>query len=103
MEDQLIIKKAGRPKGVVKDPNRLKIKNPNGYKIDVDGVQYNKFIRQGYEVSNDRTKLILPENVVPKVLKVGRPKGIKNKVQKSHIIVYKNMKDVIHVTKRLII
>src|SRR5258708_4408044 len=102
MECRNKINKAGRPKGVVKDPNRLKIKNPNGHKIDVDGVQYNKFIRQGYEVSNDRTELILPKNVVPKVFKVGRPKGIKNKVQKSHIIVNKNEKVVNPDTKRLI-
>src|SRR5258708_2067312 len=102
MECRNIINKAGRPKGVVKDPNRLKIKNPNGHKIDVDGVQYNKFIRQGYEVSNDRTELILPRNVVPKVFKVGRPKGIKNKVQKSHIIVNKYEKVINPDTKRLI-
>src|SRR5258708_6082285 len=102
MECRNKINKAGRPKGVVKDPNRLKIKNPNGHKIDVDGVQYNKFIRQGYEVSNDRTELILPRNVVPKVFKVGRTKGIKNKVKKSYIIVNKYEKVINPDTKRLI-
>src|SRR5437899_4523625 len=76
------VKKVGRPKGTVKDPNRMKIMNPNGRKIDVNGVQYNKYIRQGYEVNTGDTRLILPENVVPKVLKVGRPKGCTNKVKK---------------------
>ena len=76
------IRKVGRPKGSVKDPNRLKIMNPNGRKIDVDGIQYNKYIRQEYNISTDGTKLILPEDVVPKVLKVGRSKGAKNKIQK---------------------
>src|SRR6266581_2206567 len=67
--------KVGRPKGTIKDPNRLKIMNPNGRKIDVDGVQYNKYIRQGYNVNAEGTRLILSEKAVPKVLKVGRPKG----------------------------
>ena len=80
---QLVVK-VGRPKGTVKDPNRLKIINPNGRKIDVDGAQYNKYIRQGYIVSHSNgARLILPENVTPKVLKVGRPKGVKNKIKKE--------------------
>ena len=83
VNDNKIIKVIGRPKGIVKDPNRLKIINPNGRKIDVYGVQYNKYIRQGYNISTDRTRLILPENAVPKILKVGRPKGVKNKVKKE--------------------
>ena len=41
--------KVGGPKGIVKDPNHLKIMNPNGRRIDV-GVQYNKYIRQGYNI-----------------------------------------------------
>src|SRR6266581_3583186 len=77
--------KVGRPKGTIKDPNRLKIMNPNGRKIDVDGVQYNKYIRQGYNVSTDRTRLILSDNVIPKVLKVGRPTGSKKvKIKNIH-------------------
>ena len=47
--------------------------NPNGRRIDVDGIQYNKCIRQGYVINNDGTRLILPENVAPEVLKDGRP------------------------------
>ena len=53
------ISKAGRPKGSVKDPNYLKIMNPNVRKIDVDGIQCNKYIRQGYNISSDGTTLIL--------------------------------------------
>src|SRR6266496_3622756 len=67
--------KVGRPKGSTKDPIRSKIINPNERRIDVDGVGFNKYIRQGY--ISDGSRLILPENVVPKVLKVGRPKGRK--------------------------
>src|SRR6266581_5895668 len=76
MDDRSKYVKVGRPKGTIKDPNRLKIMNPNGRKIDVDGVQYSKYIRQGY--ISDGTRLILPENAVPTVLTVGRPKGCKN-------------------------
>ena len=83
METRSKIVKVGRPKGTLKDPNRLKIMNPNGRKIDVDGVQYNKYIKQGYVT--DGSRLILPENVVPKVFKVGRPRGCKNKVRKVKI------------------
>src|SRR5882757_5874525 len=77
--------KVGRPKSTVKDPNRLKIINPNGRKIDVGGVQYKKYIRQGYDVSADRTRIVLPENVTPKILKPGRPKGCKNKITEIKI------------------
>ena len=85
VNDNKIMKVVGRPKGTVKDPNRLKIINPNGRKIDVDGVQYKKYIRQGYDVSVDKTRIVLPENVTPKILKPGRPKGCKNKVTKVKI------------------
>ena len=37
----------GRPKGR-KDPNRRRVFNPNGRKIDYDGPQYNKLLRNGY-------------------------------------------------------
>ena len=33
---------AGRPKGSTKDPNRRRILNPNGRRIDFEGRQYNK-------------------------------------------------------------
>jgi len=85
VNDNKTMKVIGRPKGTVKDPNRLKIINPNGRKIDVDGVQYKKYIRQGYDVSVDKTRIVLPENVTPKILKPGRPKGCKNKVTKVKI------------------
>jgi len=71
--------KVGRPKGTIKVPGRLKIKNPNGIKIDADSAQYNKNTRKGYNISADGMKLLLPENVVPKILKFGKPKGSKNK------------------------
>ena len=32
----------GRPKGSTKDPNRRRILNPEGRRIDFDGPQYNK-------------------------------------------------------------
>src|SRR6266496_6471212 len=83
MDDRSKQPKVGKTKGTIKDPNRLKIMNPNGRKIDVDGVQYNKYIRQGY--ITDGTRLILPENAVPTVLKVGRPKGCKNKIKLLNI------------------
>jgi len=38
-----IIRKRGRPQGCSKVQGCLKIKNPNEQKIDVDGVQYNKY------------------------------------------------------------
>src|SRR6266581_1217506 len=79
MDDRSKYMKVGRPKGTIKDPNRLKIMNPNGRKIDVDGVQYNKYIRQGY--ITDGIRLTLPENAIPQVSKVGRPKGCKNKIK----------------------
>src|SRR6266496_3553206 len=44
MDDRSKYMIVGRPKGTIKDPNRLKIMNPNGRKIDVDGVQYNRYI-----------------------------------------------------------
>src|SRR6266568_96022 len=84
MDDRSKYMKVGRPKGTIKDPNRLKIMNPNGRKIDVDGVQYNKYIRQGY--ISDGTRLTLPENAVPKVLKVGRPIGCKNKLKVNKLL-----------------
>src|SRR6266581_953313 len=83
MNDRSKYVKVGRPKGTIKDPNCLKIMNPNGRKIDVDGVQYNKYIRQGY-ITNG-TRLILPDNIIPKVSKVGRPKGCKNKIKLLNI------------------
>src|SRR6266568_7010389 len=92
--------KVGKPKGTIKNPNHLKIMNPNGRKIDVDGVQYNKYIRQGY--ITDGTRLTLPENAVPKVVKVGRPKGCKNKVKIDKIINTKFHKVENPDTKRMI-
>src|SRR6266568_5215661 len=100
MNDRSKYMKVGRPKGTIKDPNRLKIMNPNGRKIDVDGVQYNKYIRQGY--ISDGSKLILPDNAVPTVLKVGRPKGCKNKLKLLNIHDTKFQKVENPDTKRMI-
>src|SRR6266496_2460625 len=100
MDDRSKHMKVGRPKGTIKDPNRLKIMNPNGRKIDVDGVQYNKYIRQGY-ITNG-TRLILPDNIIPKVSKVGRPKGCKNKIKTDKIINTKFQKVENPDTKRMI-
>src|SRR6266581_4500141 len=100
MDDRSKYMKVGRPRGTIKDPNRLKIMNPNGQKIDVDGVQYNKYIRQGY--ITDGTRLILPDNIIPKVSKVGRPKGCKNKIKTDKIINTKFQKVENPDTKRMI-
>ena len=100
MDDRSKYVKVGRPKGTIKDPNRLKIMNPNGRKIDVDGVQYNKYLRQGY--ISDGIRLTLPDNVIPKVLKVGRPKSCKNKLKIVKIINTKFHKVENPDTKRMI-
>ena len=31
---------AGRPRGSTKDPNRRKVKNPDGRRIDFEGTQW---------------------------------------------------------------
>src|SRR6266496_3399796 len=100
MDDRSKYMKVGRPKGTIKDPNRLKIMNPNGRKIDVDGVQYNKYLRQGY--ISDGIRLILPENAVPIVSKVGRPKHCKNKIETDKINNTKFQKVENPDTKRMI-
>lgn len=55
----------GRPSGVFKDPNRPRIKNPNGRIIDINGPQYKKLIKNGYLHNEDNTHLILNPNFIP--------------------------------------
>ena len=52
---------AGRPKGS-KDPNRKRILNPNGRRIDFEGRQYNKWIKNGYKLNRDETKLVIDKS-----------------------------------------
>jgi hypothetical protein len=52
----------GRPQGTTKDPNRRKVINPNGRKIDYEGPQYNKLIRIGYKLDEDINRLIKDPN-----------------------------------------
>ena len=52
---------AGRPKGS-KDPNRRRILNPNGRRIDFEGRQYNKWIKNGYKLNRDGTKLVIDKS-----------------------------------------
>src|SRR5437899_3196718 len=35
---------AGRPVGTTKNPNRRRVRNPNGRLIDFEGIQYNKYV-----------------------------------------------------------
>ena len=53
---------AGRPKGLKKDPNRSKIRNPNGRLIDCNGPQYKNLLRNGYKENDEKTQLIICEN-----------------------------------------
>jgi len=85
MVDQLNVRKPGRPKGTKKDPNRLKILNPNGRKIDVGGIQYNRYLKKGYAESEDGTRLKLEEGLsAERIIKRGRPKKIKTAVN-NHV------------------
>ena len=49
----------GRHRGSTKDPNRRRILNPEGRRIDYEGKQYNKWIKNGYKVNRDGTKLVI--------------------------------------------
>src|SRR5277367_714072 len=50
---------AGRPRGSTKDPNRRKVKNPDGRRIDLKGTHYNKGIKSGYKLNRDGIKLVI--------------------------------------------
>ena len=65
----------GRTPGSTKDPNRRRVRNPNGRLIDFEGIQYNKLIKIGYKLNHRGTKLIEHPNLTPVVFKKGgRPK-----------------------------
>ena len=69
---------AGRPRGTTKDPNRRRIVNPNGRRIDFEGRQYNELIKNGYKLDSDGTKLIIDRNFTGNRnvrRPVGRPRG----------------------------
>ena len=79
--------------------SRNKILDPIGREIEVDGVQYNKYIKHGYKVSIDGTSLLsrkmkmLESFIVPeKVEKVEKPKG---KAKTEKIISAKNPEIII--------
>jgi hypothetical protein len=68
----------GRLKGSTKDPNRRKILNPEGRRIDFGGIQYNKWIKNGYKVKRDGTKLVIDRSFTGDrnaTTPVGRPRG----------------------------
>src|SRR5206468_7075244 len=63
----------GRTPGTTKDPNRRRVRNPNGRLIDFGGPQYNKLINNGYKLNRAGTRLIENPNFVA-VERRGRPK-----------------------------
>ena len=68
----------GRLRGSTKDPNRRRILNPEGRRIDLGGPQYNNWIKNGYKVHRDETKLVIDESFTGDrnaTRPVGRPKG----------------------------
>ena len=69
---------AGRPKNTIKDSNRRKVRNPNGRIIDFEGPQYNKLIKSGYILNNDKLvkdpQFTNIENDVKQKQNKGRPK-----------------------------
>src|SRR5437867_2095458 len=65
----------GRTTGSTKDPNRRRVRNPNGRIIDFEGIQYNKLVNNGYKLNSQGTQLIEHPNFTPVVAeKRGRPK-----------------------------
>src|SRR5277367_3531774 len=69
---------AGRPRGTTKDPNRRKVKNPDGRRIDFEGTQYNKWIKSGYKLNRDGIKLVIDRSFTGDrnaTRSVGRPRG----------------------------
>src|SRR6478609_9165201 len=68
----------GRLRGSTKDPNRRRILNPEGRRIDLGGPQYNNWIKNGYKVHRDETKLVIDKSFTGDrnaTRPVGRPKG----------------------------
>src|SRR6476619_1734489 len=68
----------GRHRGSTKDPNRRRILNPEGRRIDFGGIQYKKWIKNGYKVNRDGTKLVIDRSFTGDrnaTRPVGRPKG----------------------------
>ena len=63
METDNKISKRERPKETTKDPNRLRIRNPNGRLIDLDRPQYKTLLKKGYKINNDKSKLELLEGL----------------------------------------
>src|SRR3989442_11735131 len=65
----------GRTPGSTKDPNRRRVRNPNGRIIDFEGIQYNKLVNNGYKLNSQGTELIRNTNFTPAVVEIrGRPK-----------------------------
>src|SRR6476469_1540740 len=68
----------GRLRGSTKDPNRRRILNPEGRRIDFGGIQYKKWIKNGYKVNRDETKLVIDRSFTGDrnaTRPIGRPKG----------------------------
>src|SRR5882757_6158294 len=72
----------GRQKGIKKNADRRRIKNPFGRKIDFGGRQYNELIKNGYKLNDDETHLV-PGDKITLGNKRGRPRGMALKVPES--------------------
>src|SRR2546426_6560763 len=69
----------GRPIGTTKDSSRKRVINPNGRKIDYKGPSYENWIKNGYKLSIDQSKLVFDTNFKPETVvtrKRGRPKSV---------------------------
>src|SRR2546426_1071834 len=74
---------AGRPIGTTKDSSRKRVINPNGRKIDYEPTKltsaYMKWIKQGYKLTSDETRLVFDRNFNPETVAIrqrGRPKSV---------------------------
>src|SRR5438445_10791264 len=74
---------AGRPIGTAKDSSRKRVINPNGRKIDYEPTKltsaYMKWIKQGYKLTSDETRLVFDRNFNPETVVIrqsGRPKSV---------------------------
>ena len=79
LKKQVLTVMAGRPIGTTKDSNRKRVINPNGRKIDYKGPSYENWIKKGYKLNSDETKLVIDNNFNPETVVIrqrGRPKSV---------------------------
>src|SRR5207245_4246057 len=74
---------AGRPIGTTKDSRRKRVIKPNRRKIDYEPTKltsaYMKWIKQGYKLTSDETRLVFDRNFNPETVVIrqrGRPKSV---------------------------